>query len=40
VLFNADTVGTWVYHCHILTHVERADGMFGMVTAVIVNPEE
>ncbi len=26
VLFNADTVGTWVYHCHILTHVERADG--------------
>lgn len=39
VLFNADTVGTWVYHCHILTHVERADGMFGMVTAVIVNPK-
>jgi plastocyanin len=40
VLFNADSVGTWVYHCHILTHVERADGMFGMVTAVIVNPKE
>ena len=40
VLFNADTVGTWVYHCHILTHVERADGMFGMVTAVIVNPKQ
>ena len=39
VLFNADTVGTWVYHCHILTHVERADGMFGMVTAMIVNPK-
>ena len=40
VLFQADTVGTWVYHCHILTHVERTEGMFGMVTAVIVNAEE
>lgn len=40
VLFNADTPGTWVYHCHILTHVERAEGMFGMVTAVVVNPKE
>jgi FtsP/CotA-like multicopper oxidase with cupredoxin domain len=40
VLFQADTVGTWVYHCHILTHVEKADGMFGMVTAVVVNPKE
>lgn len=39
VLFHADTPGTWVYHCHILTHVERADGMFGMVTAMIVNPK-
>jgi len=26
-----------VWHCHILTHVEREEGMFGMVTAVIVN---
>ena len=40
VLFHATTPGTWVYHCHILTHVERADGMFGMVTALIVNPKE
>lgn len=40
VLFHADTPGVWVYHCHILTHVERAEGMFGMVTAVIVNPRE
>ncbi|MFT6289981.1 MAG: FtsP/CotA-like multicopper oxidase with cupredoxin domain [Ilumatobacter sp.] len=39
VLFRADTAGVWVYHCHILTHVERASGMFGMVTAVIVNPK-
>ncbi len=40
VLLQADTVGTWVFHCHILTHVERADGMFGMVTALIVNPKD
>ncbi len=40
VLFNADTAGTWVYHCHILTHVERTEGMFGMVTAVVVNPKQ
>lgn len=37
VLFRPDDAGVWVWHCHILTHVERADGMFGMVTAIIVN---
>jgi len=36
VMFHADKKGTWVYHCHILTHAERATGMFGMVTAVVV----
>lgn len=36
VLFHAEDVGTWVWHCHILTHVEREEGMFGMVTAVVV----
>ncbi len=35
VLFNIDQPGTWVWHCHILPHVERESGMFGMVTAVI-----
>ena len=39
VLLQADAPGTWVFHCHILTHVERADGMFGMVTAIVVNPK-
>jgi FtsP/CotA-like multicopper oxidase with cupredoxin domain len=39
VLFQADTPGTWVYHCHILTHVEREEGMFGMVTALVVQEE-
>lgn len=36
ILFQADRVGTWVWHCHILNHVEREEGMFGMVSAVIV----
>ena len=36
VLVHADRVGTWVWHCHILTHVESDEGMFGMVTALIV----
>ncbi len=37
VLFHADLAGTWVFHCHILNHVESSKGMFGMVTAVVVN---
>jgi len=36
VMFQADQKGTWVYHCHILNHVERSAGMFGMVTAIVV----
>ena len=38
---RADDAGTWVWHCHILNHVEREDGMFGMVTAIVVteNPD-
>ena len=36
VLFHADVAGTWVWHCHILNHVESDAGMFGMVTAVVV----
>jgi FtsP/CotA-like multicopper oxidase with cupredoxin domain len=37
-LFHADEAGTWVWHCHILTHAESDQGMFGMVTAVVVKP--
>ena len=40
VLVQADRAGTWVWHCHILTHVEREEGMFGMVTAIVVTPPE
>jgi FtsP/CotA-like multicopper oxidase with cupredoxin domain len=36
VIFNANAAGTWVWHCHILNHVESPEGMFGMVTAVVV----
>jgi FtsP/CotA-like multicopper oxidase with cupredoxin domain/plastocyanin len=36
VLVNLDRAGTWVWHCHILNHVESEDGMFGMVTAFVV----
>jgi plastocyanin len=36
VLVHPDEVGTWVWHCHILNHVERENGMFGMVTALVV----
>ena len=31
-------VGVWALHCHILTHAERHDGMFGMVTTFVVTP--
>jgi manganese oxidase len=36
VLFQGSMPGVWVWHCHILTHVESEDGLFGMATAVIV----
>lgn len=36
VIVEADVPGAWAFHCHILDHVEGSNGMFGMVTAVIV----
>jgi FtsP/CotA-like multicopper oxidase with cupredoxin domain len=36
VLVEATELGAWAYHCHILSHAEGPDGMFGMVTALIV----
>jgi len=36
VLYQLSDPGVWVWHCHILTHVEKEEGMFGMVTAWIV----
>jgi FtsP/CotA-like multicopper oxidase with cupredoxin domain len=36
ILVHADKPGVWAFHCHILNHVEGPEGMFGMVTALIV----
>ena len=36
VLVHAVDKGTWVWHCHILQHAEGPTGMFGMVTALVV----
>lgn len=36
VLIKASELGAWAFHCHILTHAESEHGMFGMVTALIV----
>ena len=39
-LITAERPGLWAFHCHILPHVEGTDGMFGMVTALIVVPDK
>ncbi|HEV2148692.1 MAG TPA: copper oxidase [Longimicrobiaceae bacterium] len=36
VIVNCNNPGVWAFHCHILTHAESTHGMFGMVTALIV----
>ena len=36
VVVNCTNPGTWAFHCHILPHAESEHGMFGMVTALIV----
>jgi FtsP/CotA-like multicopper oxidase with cupredoxin domain len=36
VVVNCNNPGTWAFHCHILPHAESQHGMFGMVTALIV----
>jgi len=38
VLVKANNPGTWAFHCHILPHAESEHGMFGMVTALVVQP--
>jgi FtsP/CotA-like multicopper oxidase with cupredoxin domain len=40
VNIEAERPGLWAYHCHILPHVEGADGMFGMVNVLIVVPKK
>ena len=36
VLVHATDLGVWAWHCHILSHAEGDNGMFGMVTTFIV----
>jgi manganese oxidase len=36
VIVNCNNPGTWAFHCHILPHAESEHGMFGMVTALVV----
>ena len=36
VVIECDEPGAWAFHCHILPHAEGADGMYGMVTALVV----
>ena len=37
VVISCEEPGVWAFHCHILPHAEGPTGMFGMVTALIVN---
>lgn len=37
-IVTCDRPGVWAFHCHILPHAEGLDGMFGMVTALVVLP--
>ena len=36
VVIDCTEPGAWAFHCHILPHAEGHDGMFGMVTALVV----
>jgi manganese oxidase len=36
VLIDCDNPGAWAFHCHVLPHAEGPDGMYGMVTALVV----
>jgi len=36
VLVGADRPGTWAFHCHIFSHSEGSEGMFGMFTEFII----
>jgi manganese oxidase len=38
-IVEATEPGIWAFHCHILNHAESEHGMFGMVTALIVEEE-
>src|SRR3954449_3273897 len=39
VVITCDEPGAWAFHCHILQHAEGPDGMYGMVTALVVQDQ-
>ena len=40
VVIECDEPGAWAFHCHILPHAEGREGMYGMVTALVVQPPQ
>lgn len=36
-IVEATEPGAWAFHCHVLNHAEGPDGMFGLVTALLVD---
>jgi manganese oxidase len=36
VIVDCEDPGAWAFHCHILPHAEGSNGMFGMVTALVI----
>jgi FtsP/CotA-like multicopper oxidase with cupredoxin domain len=40
VVIDCEDPGAWAFHCHILPHAEGHDGMFGMVTALVIQTPE
>ncbi len=36
VIVEVTELGLWAFHCHILSHAEGPNGMFGMVTVFVV----
>jgi FtsP/CotA-like multicopper oxidase with cupredoxin domain len=36
VIVDCEEPGVWAFHCHILSHAEGPNGMFGMVTALVI----
>jgi len=35
-IIEATEPGVWAFHCHVLSHAESPRGMFGMVTALVI----
>lgn len=35
-IVEATELGTWAFPCHILSHAEGPQGMFGLVTTMVV----